>query len=57
MAQLADAAIGLLDTLGLMRVHFIDASLGGMIGHQLAARHGRRTGLCAIDHLIIYNRL
>ena len=39
---LADDAVGLLDALGVERVHFIGLSLGGMVGQQLAARHPQR---------------
>jgi 3-oxoadipate enol-lactonase len=42
MQRLADDAIALLDALDLPRVHFIGASLGGMIGQRLAALHGDR---------------
>lgn len=42
MAQLADDAVALLDALSIEQVHFIGSSLGGMIGQQLGARHGRR---------------
>lgn len=42
MEQLGRDAVGLLDALGLDRVHFIGSSLGGMIGQQLGARFGDR---------------
>jgi 3-oxoadipate enol-lactonase len=42
MQRLADDAIALLDALDLPRVHFIGASLGGMIGQRLAAQRGER---------------
>ena len=42
MQRLADDAIALLDALSLERVHFIGASLGGMIGQRLAAQQGDR---------------
>lgn len=42
LSQLAADAIGLLDALGLDRVHFIGLSLGGMLGQPLAARWGHR---------------
>jgi 3-oxoadipate enol-lactonase len=42
MQRLADDAIALLDALDLPRVHFIGASLGGMIGQRLAAQRGNR---------------
>jgi pimeloyl-ACP methyl ester carboxylesterase len=39
---LAADAIGLLDALGLERVHFCGLSKGGMIGQMLGARHADR---------------
>ena len=42
IAMLADDAIGLLDALGIARVHFVGLSLGGMIGQVLGARHADR---------------
>jgi 3-oxoadipate enol-lactonase len=42
MAQLSGDALALLDALQLKQVHFVGTSLGGMIGQQLAARHGDR---------------
>jgi 3-oxoadipate enol-lactonase len=39
---LADDALGLLDALGLERVHFCGLSKGGMVGQMLGARHGER---------------
>jgi 3-oxoadipate enol-lactonase len=48
--QLGEDAIGLLDALGIERVHFCGLSMGGMIGQVLGARHGRRLAsltLCA----------
>jgi len=42
MEQLADDALGLLDALGLERVHFCGLSKGGMVGQMLGARHGER---------------
>jgi 3-oxoadipate enol-lactonase len=42
MGQLVEDAVGLLDALGLQKVHFIGSSLGGMIGQQLGAHHGDR---------------
>jgi 3-oxoadipate enol-lactonase len=40
--MLADDAIGLLDVLGIERVHFCGLSKGGMVGQMLGARHGGR---------------
>jgi 3-oxoadipate enol-lactonase len=48
MAGLAADALGLLDALGLDRVHFCGLSIGGMIGQQLAATHPER-----IDRLVL----
>jgi 3-oxoadipate enol-lactonase len=42
LEQLADDAVGLLDTLGLARVHFCGLSIGGMVGQILGAEHGAR---------------
>src|SRR5687768_7548379 len=40
--MLADDALGLLDALGIERVHFCGLSKGGMVGQVLGARHGAR---------------
>ena len=40
--QLAADAVGLLDALGIARVHFVGCSLGGMIGQWLGAHHADR---------------
>ena len=40
--QLAADAVGLLDALGIERVHFVGCSLGGMIGQCLGAQHADR---------------
>lgn len=42
MEQLADDVPALLDALGIARAHFAGSSLGGMIGQQVAVRHGAR---------------
>ena len=53
--DLADDALGLLDHLGIERVHFAGLSLGGMTGLRLAARDPDRlerlTVLCTSAHL------
>ncbi len=40
--DLAVDALGLLDALGIERVHFCGLSMGGMVGQVLGARHGER---------------
>jgi 3-oxoadipate enol-lactonase len=35
-------AVGLMDALGLEKVHFCGLSMGGMVGQMLGARHGDR---------------
>jgi len=42
IGMLADDAVGLLDALGIQRVHFIGLSMGGMIGQQIGARYPDR---------------
>ena len=42
MERLADDAVGLMDALGIGRVHYIGLSLGGMIAQSLAMRHPER---------------
>lgn len=42
LQDLADDAVGLLDALGLRRVHMVGASMGGMISQIVASRHPRR---------------
>lgn len=46
--DLADDAAGLLDALGIERVHFVGLSLGGMIGQAFALRHPDR-----LDRLVL----
>lgn len=40
--ELTDDAVGLMDALGLERVHFCGLSKGGMIGQMMGAKHGDR---------------
>ncbi|MGE0876013.1 MAG: 3-oxoadipate enol-lactonase [Burkholderiales bacterium] len=50
MELLVADVVGLLDALGIARVHFLGLSMGGMIGQLLAARHGDRLlSLCLSD--------
>ncbi len=42
LADMATDTLGLLDALGLPRVHLVGASMGGMIAQHLAARHPQR---------------
>ncbi len=42
IAMLAGDAIGLMDVLGIDRVHFVGLSMGGMVGQLLGATHGDR---------------
>jgi len=50
MALLVADVVGLLDALGLARVHFLGLSMGGMIGQLLAAQPGDRLlSLCLSD--------
>jgi 3-oxoadipate enol-lactonase len=39
---LADDAVGLMDSLGIRRVHFVGLSMGGMIAQQIGARYADR---------------
>jgi 3-oxoadipate enol-lactonase len=40
--MLAADAVGLMDAIGLEKVHFCGLSMGGMVGQMLGARHGNR---------------
>lgn len=42
MRALGADTVGLLDALGLGRVHLVGSSLGGMLSQQVAAHHGHR---------------
>lgn len=42
LEQLAGDVVGLMDALGLRRVHFCGLSIGGMVGQVLGAEHGDR---------------
>jgi pimeloyl-ACP methyl ester carboxylesterase len=42
LADMADDGLGLLEELGIERAHVVGASMGGMIGQTMAARHPDR---------------
>jgi pimeloyl-ACP methyl ester carboxylesterase len=42
LADMAADTLGLIDALGLQRVHLVGASMGGMIAQHVAARHPQR---------------
>jgi pimeloyl-ACP methyl ester carboxylesterase len=42
LTAMADDTLGLIDALGLQRVHLVGASMGGMIAQHVAARHPQR---------------
>jgi pimeloyl-ACP methyl ester carboxylesterase len=48
LAEMADDTLGLMDALGLARVHLVGASMGGMIAQHLAARHPGRVASLAL---------
>ena len=43
LTDMADDAVGLLDSLGIDAAHIVGASMGGMIAQLVAARHAART--------------
>ncbi|MBC7468538.1 MAG: 3-oxoadipate enol-lactonase [Ramlibacter sp.] len=42
MRALGEDAVGLMDALGIARVHLVGSSLGGMLAQQVAAHHGHK---------------
>jgi pimeloyl-ACP methyl ester carboxylesterase len=48
LAEMADDTLGLMDALGLKRVHLVGASMGGMIAQHVAARHPERVASLAL---------
>ena len=42
LADMADDVVGLLDALGIQRAHVVGASMGGMIGQEMAIAHPDR---------------
>lgn len=42
LADMAEDAMGVLDALGILKVHVCGASMGGMIAQHMAARHPQR---------------
>lgn len=50
LSDLADDTIGLLDALGLQRVHVVGASMGGMVAQLVAARHPQR--VCSLTSIM-----
>jgi len=49
IAAMADDVAGLMDALGLAQADFVGHALGGMIGMDLAARHGRVSRLVVVN--------
>ncbi|MFN9744381.1 MAG: alpha/beta fold hydrolase [Betaproteobacteria bacterium] len=48
LADMAADTLGLIDALGLRRVHLVGASMGGMIAQHVAARHPGRVASLAL---------
>ncbi len=48
LSELVADAVGLLDALGVAKVHFVGLSMGGMIAQGLALSHPERLGLLAL---------
>ncbi|MEP2236122.1 MAG: alpha/beta fold hydrolase [Alteripontixanthobacter sp.] len=49
LGDMADDAVGLLDSLGIDKAHIVGASMGGMIAQHIASTHAERTlSLCSI---------
>jgi len=48
LAEMADDTLGLMDALGLKRVHLVGASMGGMIAQHVAAQRPERVASLAL---------